>query len=446
MTTLAVLDPKIPEVLDLETGIHLSLADVVGSDRDKISHRRLAMMTGLKTNRPLYACSMCGVAVGLLMHPESRHFYFKHTLEDGRCPAITRGELSREEINALKYNGAKESWRHAKIKNLVAESLRADPRFSNVKVEKRWVAPLTGAHRQPDVQATYGNHEGYAGVRVAFEIQLSTTYLDVIAERRLFYLKEGGLLFWIFAEFNDTDRRLMQDDIFFNNNQNAFLVSDETAARSVSLGEFHLSCVWAEPTSSTTVSTLHRKTVSFHDLKLDTAKQQAFYFDFYGAEETFRQQKLAAAAQLRENFEAVWTASESGEADIGNIWGKFYREFRAIGVPLPFYPRDLHPILANALYSAKHGRVIGWRYKTFIEVAHKVASGHKSYLQLFRHALGVYGRGKQIEREDKTGKWKARVAQYKKAIRDGDPSYEPDTTHYEVLAFLFPELFVEQAL
>ena len=33
----------------------------------------------------------------------------------------------------------------------------------------------------------------YAGQRVAFEIQLSTTYLDVIAGRRDFYLEQGGL-------------------------------------------------------------------------------------------------------------------------------------------------------------------------------------------------------------------------------------------------------------
>ena len=37
--------------------------------------------------------------------------------------------------------------------------------------------------------------EGAAPVSVAFEIQLSTAHLNVIAACRLFYLKEGGLLF-----------------------------------------------------------------------------------------------------------------------------------------------------------------------------------------------------------------------------------------------------------
>ena len=60
---------------------------------------------------------------------------------------------------------------------------------------------------------------------MVFEIQLSTTYVNVIAERRDFYLNEGGMLLWIFYNFDAGERRLTQDDVFFNNNRNAFVVS-----------------------------------------------------------------------------------------------------------------------------------------------------------------------------------------------------------------------------
>jgi len=132
------------------------------------------------------------------MHRDSRLFYFKHVLEDGRCPQITRGELTMEEINARKYNGAKESARHIQMKEYVVKSLSADSRFSNIRVEKRWTGELSGEWRQPDVRATYN------GIDIVFEIQLSTTFLDVIVERRRFYQREGGLLFWIFADFKTT--------------------------------------------------------------------------------------------------------------------------------------------------------------------------------------------------------------------------------------------------
>ncbi len=41
----------------------------------------------------------------------------------------------------------------------------------------------------------------FGELRMAFEIQLSTTFIRVIAERREFYLREGGLLVWLFASF-----------------------------------------------------------------------------------------------------------------------------------------------------------------------------------------------------------------------------------------------------
>src|ERR1039458_9842236 len=105
------------------------------------------------------------------------------------------------------------------MKMWVAQCLEADPRFSNVRVEATWRGRLTGEYRRPDVRATLDSRD------VAFEIQLSTTHLNVIAERRYFYLCEGGLLFWIFRAFDADSRRLTHDDVFFNNNRNAFVVN-----------------------------------------------------------------------------------------------------------------------------------------------------------------------------------------------------------------------------
>ena len=65
--------------------------------------------------------------------------------------------------------------------------------------------------------------------------------------------------------------------------------------------------------------------------------------------------------------------------------------------------------MLNALYSAKHGRVIGWRFKTFIEVAHRVEPAHRRYLHYFRRALAAYDRADQLRAEDKSGKWALKV-------------------------------------
>lgn len=425
---LSVEDPQIAEVLDLESGEHFSAEDIIGVEPDKVSQLRLSLRTLLEEDTPKYACSMCGVPVYLVCRGEDHLFHFRHTLEDGRCSAKTRGLLSQDEIDARKYNGAKESALHLRMKNWVADCLRLDPRFSDVQVEERWKGRLTGDWRKPDVRASYGS------LPVAFEIQLSTTHLNVIAKRRLFYLKEGALLVWIFARFNEDNRRLTQDDVFYNNNQNAFVVNQRTVTASQEAGHFRLGCTWAEPLSSKATSPLRHELVSFHDLTLDPGRQQAFYFDFYG-------KRASLARSLRDSFEAFLLPYLRGDNDDLSSWRPLRKQFQAEGLTLPAYPQQLPTSLLFALYSAKHGRPAGCRLSKFIEVVHLSASAaNRKHLRVFRAALIAYRRAEQIKEEDKTGKWRAKVLAYKAAIRRGDPDYAQSDVHDTLIRFLFPEI------
>jgi len=49
----------------------------------------------------------------------SKAFFFRHTIEDGSCPAQTRGAWSHEQIKAMKYHGAQESDAHRRMKVLL---------------------------------------------------------------------------------------------------------------------------------------------------------------------------------------------------------------------------------------------------------------------------------------------------------------------------------------
>jgi len=211
-TSLAVLNPEIKEVLRMETGDHLKVESVIGSDYAELIKLRMAVRTAIQNDREMYRCSICGVAVYLCRTKNEQRFFFKHRHESGNCPAITRGALSQKEMDARRYNGAKESARHIKMKDWVAECLAADGRFTEIELEPHWKGTLTSDWRKPDVRAVY------KGLPIAFEIQLSTTYLNVIAERRQFYLQQKGLLFWIFAIFDSERRRMTEEDVFYNNN------------------------------------------------------------------------------------------------------------------------------------------------------------------------------------------------------------------------------------
>lgn len=438
--SLAVEKPEIPEVLNLETGEYVTLRKVVGTDFSDVIRLRTQIKLAQLQGEPLFICAECGVPVNLLMHPSSRSFYFKHTLEDGRCSGVTRGSLTREVITARKYNGAKESRLHQRMKHLLVNSLEADSSFDSIETEERWTDALNGQWRKPDVRAVYTTPQG-ARIPVVFEVQLSTTFLDVIVERRDFYLRNGGLLFWVFAEFPDIGRRLTQDDVFYNNNQNAFIVSEETKTASDELSELCMTCVWSEPGTSNTAGTLRRKTVSFQELTLDVLNQRAYYFDFEGARSELRVAATVSLANVRDEFERAWIAPERTSADSAEIWKLFYAGLGKCGIRLRNYSGPPPAALIDALYSAKYGEVIGWRYKKFIEVAHRIATGHSSLLPIFRRALRAYARGPQLEAEDRSGRWAERVKIYRAAMKRGDPKYAEDVQHDETLIVLFPELF-----
>jgi hypothetical protein len=291
-----------------------------------------------------------------------------------------------------------------------------------------WTGPLTGEWRKPDVRARLGE------LSIAFEVQLSTTHLNVVVARQDFYLREGGLLVWVFANFDADARRLTFDDIFYNNNQNAFLVNERTVVISLEKGEFFLECLWAEPLPGGGVSPLRRAIVPFHELTLDQESQQAFYFDYRGARVRIDVEEAEALERqrkvLRDRFEAYWMAFVGRELGPAHLveWRELRIAFARAGVPLPALPERLPAALLNALYSAKHGHPVGWRHSRLIEIAHWVALAHREHLQTFRRALAAYGRGDQLLAEDRTGKWRKRVQEYRRALASDDPAYEQDHT------------------
>lgn len=435
----AVDEPEVIEVLDKETGEFVSHRDLIGDDYERAVQLRMQMQTDRVRDSSRYCCSICYVPIYVVMHPGSRKFFLRHSLEDGRCLAITRGTLSQEEINAIKYNGVKESRLHFEMKRWISASLRADSRFSDIAVEERWSGKITREWRKPDVRATFN------GTPVVFEVQLSTTYISVIAQRREFYLKEGALLVWVFASFPDRERRLTQDDVFFNNNRNVFIVNQQTRDRSIDSGDFSMVCAWSEPTPGGGHTELRRKVVSFHDLTLDIPGQRVFFYDFDGARDRqMREAWQATAARLqylRERFERWFMNYATDRAAHLDSWDGLMNAFLLEGFQLPEFPSQLPEPLLKILYSTKHGRVVGWDFTSFIQVAHRVMPGSPGYLHYFRAALKTYDRAPLIKSQDQSGKWRAKVQAYRRLMAEEPNAFAPDTRHQWLVQVLFPEIF-----
>lgn len=428
-------------MLDVITGRIETVHAVVGADYGRAEQLRMRLAEENATNQSSYICPVCHVGVYLCIHRTEqfgKRFYFKHRVENGNCPAITRGNLSKEEIEARKYNGVKESAAHIRMKEIIRASLAQDPRFSAIEVEPRW-ANDGGAWRKPDVRAVLDGQ-----TKVVFEIQLSTTFLHVIAERRLFYREQGALLCWVFSEFDPEDARMTQDDIFYNNNRNLFLASEGTLQASKERQAFMLDCHWHEPCieDEVLVDRWNGRLLAFHELSHDYDRHCAYFYDY----ELVRGDQVCHLRReiLASRFAKWWAGYRYHSAD--QAWRDFRKEFNEYSILLPEYPQLLSGLL-NALYSAKAGKAVGWVHPKFISVAHTVAGSHAEVLQPFLAALAVYGRHPQLKEEDSlkpgttVGKWEARLRECRRLKSSGDTQYDRNRTYDPLIQFLFQEVW-----
>lgn len=435
--SLAVADAAVAEVLHLESGRVLPTHEVIGRDYEQAIQLRMALQEGISSDAPLYCCPLCVVPVRLVSQKKKGRFFFRHDLEDGRCPAKTKGSLNERQISALKYDGVRESVAHQQMKRIIAESLRNDPDFSQVEIEPIWKGLERNSRRRPDVRAVW------KGVLpVAFEVQLSTTFLRVIAERRQFYLREGGLLLWVFKAFDASESRLTQDDIFYNNNRNAFVVSDKTLSASRDDKTLMLDCLWTEPVieMGARAWVVKSQRVGFSELTIERERQRVYFFDAEGAEAKV-EAGLAALVDddLRQAFHSFWLSSDHDP----DIWSGLRDELREKGIEVPYssgHPGGPYHLL-NTLYSAREGRPVGWGHAQLINVAHHVFDRYKSHVWAMRLMLIAHDQGNLIRSQDRTGNWRnQKVKTYLEAWRKGDAAYKPDRQWDGLVSFLFPEI------
>lgn len=442
MATLLVESPEITRLLDDETGKQLNAVDVIGNNRGQVMVLYKTLHLSRKTGEGRLLCALCGVPVYMCSAPDRQHFFFKHFQEDGSCPAITRTGLTEAQINALRYQGQRESKRHIRIKNLVADSLRVDPKFSEPTIEGTWKGRDGQEFRRPDVRARFHDK-----LDVAFEVQLSTTFGRVMAEREVFYKSEGALLLWVFGEFDLDHARLMMEVIFVNNNHNAFVVNEATCEASVAAGAFVLECHWAQPArhKNKIIWARQRKLVRFDELTIDPERQRAFFVDTEGLEAQIRDE--IEGPPLWKRFEDFWLAYESFDGrecpDVPVLieqWESLQRRFAVQGARLPSRHDDQFVGFVRSVFLAKLGKAVGWRYQQFWPAIHHVHDAEKPALWLFIEALRHYGRMTDLERQDNKGRWTEKMAKLEDGRATGDLAYAEDHRFDDALRLAFPEL------
>lgn len=435
-----VEDSYVEEVRDGDSGLLHRSVDYLRQEENALTRLRASVEDLIAHETPRLQCGHCGVAVRLRLSTR-KNWFFRHVEDDGSCRYQSQGAFSQAEFDARRYNGQKEGPLHRTMKRLILRSLHCDPAVdqSSIKEEMRWTGKhQPGTWRRPDVHAIR------AGVRIAFEVQLSSTYINVMRERRRFYLEEGGLLFWILTSISESERRQFENDVLYPNNCNVFAVDEDTLALSQQNRDFVLRCGYLRPVRDgwRVLERWEERLVPFSDLTADAKEQRVFAFDYDKVRRRIQDEvRIISGVDVLKVFQDQLLPRPQ-RAD----WDARWRSLKKLLPRELMWPKDNyghHFFDVVGLYlSAREGRPIGWRYPNLIQVAHWCADSAPYLLPYCIECFHAFDRGEVLNGKVYGAKWATKL----RAVAGRDFSYQIDqylrplSRYREALNWLLPEV------
>lgn len=418
----------VQDVLDLRNGKNMNADTFFSRPEAEIFADRRTLEEAAQRNEKTLVCAICRQALKIRGNRDGRFsIHFAHLYDSGDCPIKTGKKYSADEILRMKYNGAKESDLHIQLKNAIADTIRKDNRFSNIDVDKTFrTEGLLKEWKRPDVAAVFNDK------RIVFEVQLSTTFLSLIVQREMFYLRNNTFIMWVFNEFEtDIDaQRFSEKDIIYSNNHNAFMVNDETLRLSEEEGKFLLYCFYQRPLSSGRLI-WEKDLISFDDITFDHQTFKVYYFDTNQERERLKAEAIRLQAQ---DFEEFWINRQSiGYEEKRDGLLKFQATLKNRNIIFDYYDDTLAKIL-DALFTLKYKKMIGYDFKNFISLANNILEYRKPYGELFLRALKHFKLARTVLDEDKKGTFLKKV----ESLRS--QQIQQNETYDSLFKLLFPGL------
>lgn len=434
---------------------------------------------------PHFTCAWCQSPVTLARRTGHIHiqintsatFFFRHIPElennpNFKCPVKHIKQLSEQEKTALKYQIAKETQQHKLLKENIYKSLQADAAFSDIHIEQIRKSIDLKQWRRPDVSSLYKKQ------LVVFEGQLSTTFLNVIIDRRIFYQDNNACLLWIFNHFEPTEKAKKQSmqDIYYNNNANAFVVDDSTVAQSAKTKVFTLECHYLKPEiqNNQIINKWNTEFVEFQNLIHNESTKQIYYFDYETVYRELKQRLGLQQKYLKENnnqkdklkvkkylesldqadietkapsktqsellveFTELWAKTHYlTESQFNFQWFSIRKELELMEISTPKYILHApYKTVVNSILSAKFGYVVGNHINDMVSVAHNLMEHHPAYIKHFMLTLKVTGKPNLLNERDFSGKWKDRYKKYAQQPED-TKIYKHDLNQF--IELLVPE-------
>ena len=452
---------KIQFILDTKTGEQFRFSDILNDNTLSLKEFRVEWAKHLKFKKPLYVCAMCKQPLSLRSGiKDKKQLFLVHPKNSPECDWKSGRETSYEE--ALKmFHNIRESEEHKMLKAFIADKLTQDKNFKNVTQEKRVTNNFTETYKVPDVRAiqiTYLNNLKIEK-NIIFEIQLSTTFLDVILEREKFYFENNDNLIWIFAHHpKDLSRtKMTEDDILFTSKKNIFVLDDEAKALSSKNNSLYLKNIHLIPIidSKEEIDSMwsDSKLLNINEITFDkiTGKSYCYNFEYHRTKLLFQQRMKDISYQ---HFKLVQKYIDKSRKE-NSHFGKLLRE--------NVFNQNTDEHLIEAIHKSK--KVIGFIFEvmymddkdieyifsdTFdgiknkdnriVQMLHSALNpamqSNGNNIDIIIKAIDYYGKSEYLASIDKKGTLIKKIQSNKKYIMDDL------VPHYQIaLEYLFPELF-----
>lgn len=271
-------------LLNLKSGEITEAEDILGDPREnepQIFKFRNKLEVQIQTDDIEHVCLYCKQPIKLLGRTKpgfDTHYFFSHLYNSDDCLIKTTSRLSKYELLRMKYNGAKESELHAFLKNCIGDHLIKELGEDKVKIDTVYRdKAISHEWRKPDVLADFGDK------MIAFELQLSTTFLSVIVERTLFYKSQSIFLIWVFPTFSiEGDlQKFTQKDVYYSNSFNVYVFDQDAHEQSTIHQRLILKCFYQEHVikDNKIQSKWVSNFVSIGDLTFDKSRFECYYYN-----------------------------------------------------------------------------------------------------------------------------------------------------------------------
>ncbi|GAT62658.1 DUF6035 family protein [Paludibacter jiangxiensis] len=466
----------ISSILDLTKGKEITSDDFFKKEIDEIFQLRYDFETAIREKNPRFVCYYCKQAVKIRGQRDSKVImHFAHLRDSNECPIKTGNTYTKEEIQRIKYNGAKESELHYTLKIGLADFLKKNQEhrkgIEEVNIEKVIKdQAIPKIWKKPDVSSVYN------GKSVVFELQLSTTFLSVINSRQEFYRGNKTYILWVFSSFDTDDdkRKFTQSDIFYNNNFNGFEFNQEAIELSEKENDLVLKCYYKRLyiKDLSIINEWDECMVKLQDLTFDNENYSVYYYN-YSAEQERLEEELKTIKILEYSPLINLVKKENSNYEIINLILGGYKvkkpekkyilslyndeianvkvidqdswQVNIIWVTILLKIQNVEIIkrLADShhlsriifdILSLKLNKILGYAFDNHRQIANIVLQSRTEYLDVFLKAVNEYRPG-LFKIEDKKGKL---VRTLKKLMTD-----KPDQKieNYDILKIMFPELF-----